>query len=164
MYLAANLRSMFRDSFEGLWQNTVRTLSHYHNDLSSKEVAEGYGEVLKHIFTSERSLNIMSELCLKYRLSNCDTAKIAERAKTGKGGIMNPMYMSFGTLRGPDFLNRMTLFVSRCIHDGCWDAFDIKDNRLVYDPKKTSASMHTFTEPQEQKSIIRHSLVISPLL
>ena len=136
MYLAANLRSMFRDSFEGLWQNTVRTLSHYHNDLSSKEVAEGYGEVLKHIFTSDRSLNIMSELCLKYRLSNCDTAKIAERAKTGKGGIMNPMYMSFGTLRGPDFLNRMTLFVSRCIHDGCWDAFDIKDNRLVYDPKK----------------------------
>lgn len=50
MYLAANLRSMFRDSFEGLWQNTVRTLSHYHNDLSSKEVAEGYGEVLKHIY------------------------------------------------------------------------------------------------------------------
>jgi hypothetical protein len=29
LYIAANLRSAMRDSFEGLWQNMSRTISHY---------------------------------------------------------------------------------------------------------------------------------------
>ena len=38
------------------------------------------------------------------------------------------------TLRGPDFLNRMTLFVARCMQDGVWDAFSLdSENNLVYD-------------------------------
>jgi hypothetical protein len=33
LYIAANLRSMFRDSFEGVWQNIMRTITHYQTDL-----------------------------------------------------------------------------------------------------------------------------------
>lgn len=136
VFIAGNLRSMFRDTFEGIMQNTVRTLTHYHNNLSTANVYAGYGQVMQHIFTSDRAMNKMSELCLRYRLSNCDTARIAERAKRGQGGILNPMSMSFSTLRGPDFLNRMVLFVARCKEDGVWDAFDMVDGELIYDPKK----------------------------
>lgn len=88
------------------------------------------------MLTSDRALNKLSELCLRYRLSNCDTAAIAERAKRGTGGLMNPYTASFGTLRAPDFLNRMVLFTARCMQDGCWDAFDMVDGKLVYDPRK----------------------------
>lgn len=136
LYIAGNIRSMFRDIFEGVMQNTVRTLTHYNTDLLAANVYKGYAEVMQHIVESDKALNILSELCLRYRLSNCDTAKIAERAKRGTGGILNPMYASFGTLRGPDFLNRMTLFVARCMQDGCWDAFDMENGKLVYDPRK----------------------------
>lgn len=38
------------------------------------------------------------------------------------------------TLRGPDFVNRMTLFVAKCMHDGSWEAFSLNsDGDLVYD-------------------------------
>jgi hypothetical protein len=30
----------------------------------------------------------------------------------------------------------MTLFVAKCYEDGVYDAFDIKDGKLVYDWKK----------------------------
>ncbi len=42
----------------------------------------------------------------------------------------------YATLRSPDFLNRMVLFVAKCMKDGCWEAFDLKDNKLVYDWRK----------------------------
>jgi len=40
----------------------------------------------------------------------------------------------YSTLRGPDFLNRMTLFVAKCMHDGSWEAFSLDQNgNLKYD-------------------------------
>lgn len=137
LYIGANLRSAFRDSFEGLWQNMARTVSHFQTDLTAKSILEGYKEAIQNVFKSDRSLNICSELCLRYRLSNTDAAKISERAKTGRGGIFNPEEAMYSTLRGPDFLNRMTLFVARCKQDGVWDAFSMsEDGRLEYNWKK----------------------------
>lgn len=136
LYIAANLRSAMRDSFEGLWQNMSRTISHYQTDLTSKYLMQGYKEVIENVFKNDRSLNICSELCLRYRLSNTDAAKISERAKTDRGGLLNPSELAFSTLRAPDFLNRMTLFVARCKQDGVWDAFSINDGQLVYNWKK----------------------------
>jgi hypothetical protein len=97
---------------------------------------QGYKQVIEHVFDSDKQITILSELCLRYRLSNTDVAKVAERAKSSKGGIFDFEHLGFSTLRGPDFLNRMTLFTARCMQDGVWDAFDIKDHRLVYDCKK----------------------------
>ena len=136
LYIAANLRSMFRDSFEGVWQNIMRTITHYQTDLQAKYLTQGYKQVIEHVFDSDKQITILSELCLRYRLSNTDVAKVAERAKSSKGGIFDFEHLGFSTLRGPDFLNRMTLFTARCMQDGVWDAFDIKDHRLVYDCKK----------------------------
>ena len=137
LFITLNLRSAFRDSFEGLWQNMARTISHYQTDLTKESVAAGYQKVMLEVFKSDRDIDIMSELCLRYRLSNTDAAKIAERAKTGKGGITNLDYLGYSTLRGPDFLNRMTLFTARCIQDGVWDAFYLDDNKsLTYDCAK----------------------------
>lgn len=137
LFIAGNLKAMFRDSFEGLWQNLSRTITHYHTDLNTNHVMNAYKDVMLNMFKSDRSLNIMSELCLRYRLSNTDESRIAERAKTGKSGVFNYEHMLFKTMTGPDFLNRMVLFVARCRQDGVWNAFSLDENhQLKYDPSK----------------------------
>jgi hypothetical protein len=57
----------------------------------------------------------LSALCAKYRISNTDLNRITERLRTGRGGILNADNWAYATLRSPDFMNRMVLFVARCM-------------------------------------------------
>lgn len=135
-YIAGNITSMFRDTFEGVWQNSMRALTKYQTDIDAKSLAAAYKEVTKASFTSVRNITIIDELCKIYRLSNLDVARISEGLTTSRSGILNVENWMYATLRSPDFLNRMVLFVAKCMKDGCWKAFDLKDNKLVYDWRK----------------------------
>lgn len=135
-YIAGNIVSMFRDTFEGMWQNTARMLTKYQTDIDGKSLASAYKEVTKASFTSVRNITIIDELCKTYRLSNLDVARISEGLTSSRGGILNIENWMYATLRAPDFLNRMVLFVAKCMKDGCWEAFDLVGNKLVYDWKK----------------------------
>lgn len=138
MFIAWNLKGAARDTFEGIWQNFAQTISKYYSDIDAVSMMEGYKTVLQDMFKDDATLNVISELCLKYRLSNTDAAKIAERAKIDKGGVFNFDRLGYSTLRQPDFLNRMTLFVAKCKKEGIFDAFSIdKDTEsLKYDCTK----------------------------
>ena len=133
--IAGNVISMLRDSFEGVWQNTLRSINHYQTDIDKTSLAKAYATVVKNSFTDGRSINIVNQLCQIYRLSNIDVSRISEGLKSERGA-MNFKDWMYATLRRPDFLNRMTLFVAKCYKDGVYDAFDIKDGKLVYDWKK----------------------------
>jgi len=61
------------------------------------------------------NINLLSKLNIRYRLSNTDLARIKERLRTGRNGVYNWDNWAYSTLRSPDFLNRMTLFVARCM-------------------------------------------------
>lgn len=135
-YIAGNIVSAFRDTFEGMWQNTARMLTKYQTDIDARSLSVAYKEVTKASFTSVRGITIIDELCKTYRLSNLDVARISEGLTTSRSGLLNIENWMYATLRSPDFLNRMVLFVAKCMKDGCWDAFDLKDNKLVYDWKK----------------------------
>lgn len=135
-YIAGNIVSMFRDTFEGMWQNTARMLTKYQTDIDAKSLTKAYKEVTKASFTSVRGITIIDELCKTYRLSNLDVARISEGLTTSSSGLLNPNKWMYYTLRAPDFLNRMVLFVAKCMKDGCWDAFDLEGNKLVYNWRK----------------------------
>ena len=135
-YIAGNIVSMFRDTFEGMWQNTSRMLIKYQTDIDPKSLSSAYKDVLQASFTSIRGITIIDELCKTYRLSNLDVARISEGLTTSRGGVLNIENWMYATLRAPDFLNRMVLFVAKCKKDGCWEAFDLEDNKLVYNWKK----------------------------
>ena len=135
LLIGGNVVGAFRDTFEGLWQNIHRTLIKYQTDISVSSLAKAYAIVTKDSFTTARTINIVNQLCLKYRLSNIDVARISEGMKSERG-VNNYENWLYATLRRPDFLNRMVLFVAKCIEDGTWDAFDIVDGELVYDWKK----------------------------
>lgn len=135
LFIAMNIRDAVRDTIAGGLANYSRTISKYQTDLTKESITFGYNVVTKELFTSDRTVNLVSELCLRYRLSNTDAARIADRAKTGRGGVYNPNHFMYSTLRGPDFVNRMSLFVARCKQDGVWEALDIDEETgsLTYD-------------------------------
>ena len=137
MLLGGNIVGAFRDLVEGAQQNFMRAVIKFNTDLTPSNVAKAYAYVSTHATSDAMAVNLLSKLCLKYRLSNTDVGRIAERAKSGRNGIFNYDTWLYGTLRSPDFMNRMTLFVARCMQDGVWDAFSINgDNDLEYNWKK----------------------------
>lgn len=136
MLLGGNIVGAFRDIIEGAQQNFIRAAIKFNTDLTPANIAKAYAYVSTHATSNAMAVNLLSKLCLKYRLSNTDVGRIAERAKTGRNGIFNYDNWLYGTLRSPDFMNRMTLFVARCMQDGVWDSFSInKDNDLEYNWK-----------------------------
>ena len=136
MNLAGNTIAAVRDVENGFFENYLRVASKYQTNISGKNLSKAYAYVVKEGTFDAMKINLLSKLCVKYRLSNTDTARIAERLKTNRQGITNWDNISYSTLRAPDFLNRMTLFIARAMEDGVLDAWEIKDNELVYNWKK----------------------------
>lgn len=131
--IGGNVVGFVRDIFQGVEENFIRTVTKLNTDIDSKSVANAYAYVTKHATSNAMAVNLLGKLCSKYRLSNTDVGRIGERYKTGRNGIFNYDNWLYGTMRSPDFINRMTLFVAKCMHDGVWDAYSIdKDNNLVY--------------------------------
>ena len=133
--IGGNIIGGFRDSFEGVWQNLARTINKYQTNISSVSLTRAYATVVKNSFTDGRSINIVNQLCKIYRLSNTDVSRISEGLVTERG-LTNMRDWLYASLRRPDFLNRMVLFVAQCYEDGVYDAFDIEDGKLKYDWKK----------------------------
>ena len=149
MLLGGNIVGAIRDSFEGAQQNFIRSVIKLNTDISPKEVKDAYAYVFTHSSSNAMAQNLLSQLCLKYRISNTDVGRIAERAKTGRNGILNMENIMYSTLRCPDFLNRMTLFVAKCMHDGVWDAFSLdSQGNLKYDWTKDRRFSDIRTAPK----------------
>lgn len=163
--LGGNVVSALRDTSEGLKQNFLRSVIKLHTDLNPKNVAKAYTYVFTHSTSNAMAQNLLSKLCLNYRISNTDVARIAERAKTGRNGALNFENWMYSTLRGPDFLNRMTLFVAKCMQDGVWEAFSLdSEGNLKYDWTKDKRFAAYKTAPVGSKEYLKaKSLYLSQI-
>ena len=118
-------------------ENYLRTVSGYQTNISKSNMTKAYTYVVTHDNHNAMAVNLLSKLCVRYRLSNTDTARITERLRSNRQGISNWDNIAYSTLRGPDFLNRMTLFIGKAMEDGVFDAWSINENdELVYNWKK----------------------------
>lgn len=134
MLLAGNIVACFRDIFQGVQENFMRSFIKLNTDITPSEVMKAYAYVHTHSTSDAMAQNLLSRLCQVYRISNMDVGRIASRYKTDRNGLLNVENRAYSTLRSPDFLNRMTLFVARCMHDGSWDAFSLDfRGQLKYD-------------------------------
>lgn len=134
--LAGNAVAYFRDIENGFMENYLRTVTKFQTDISASNLSKAYAYVITHGTSNTMNINLLSKLCVRYRLSNTDLARITERLKSNRGGITNWDNWAFATLRSPDFLNRMTLFVAKAMQDGCFDAWYIENDELKYNWKK----------------------------
>lgn len=132
-YIAASPVAAMRDTLQGLQENFLQAAIKYQTDINIKDVAFGYTQVLGEGCTNMMNMSKLNQFNIKYGFSNFDAAKVAERLKTGRGGVLNADNWAYWTLRAPDYLNRMTLFVAKLHHDGAWDAYSLDDDhRLKY--------------------------------
>ena len=134
--LAGNIISAARDVENGFMENYLRTCSKYLTDINASNMSKAYAYVVKNGSMDAMKVTLLSKLCVRYRLSNTDTARIAERLKTNRQGLSNWDNIAYSTLRSPDFLNRMTLFIARAMQDGVLDAWSVDNGELKYNWKK----------------------------
>lgn len=160
MYIAASPVAAVRDTMQGLQANFVNALIKYQTDINATDVAFGYKEVFKEGCTNMMTMSKLNQFNIKYGFSNFDAAKVAERLKTGRSGVLNPENWMYWTLRAPDYLNRMTLFIAKLHHDGAYDAYSLDENhRVKYDWRKDkrfsayAAGDVTNEKYNEQKSL-----------
>ena len=152
LLLAGNLVSYFRDIFQGAQENFIRTFIKFNTDITPSEVSKAYAYVHTHSTSNAMAQNLLSRLCQVYRISNMDVGRIASRYKTDRNGMLNVENRVYSTLRSPDYLNRMTLFVARCMHDGSWDAFSLDERgQLKYDWTKDKRFAAYKTAPKDSK-------------
>lgn len=137
LYVAGNITGAVRDGFQGLLENISSAIIKFQTNIGVSDVAFGYKEVISEGVTNLMTMTKLNQFNVKYRFSNLDVARISEGQKTGRGGILNGEQWAYATLRGPDYLNRMVLFVAKMNHDGCYDAYTLdKEGRLVYNWRK----------------------------
>lgn len=153
--LAGNMVSFFRDSINGFMENFLRSVTKFQTDLKAENLTKAYQYVIANGRSNAMNINLLSKLNIRYRLSNTDLARIKERLRTGRNGAYNWDNWAYATLRSPDFLNRMTLFVARCMQDGVWDAYSLENGELKYDVKKDTRFQHflndDFNHPDYKK-------------
>lgn len=131
-YIALNPVGSVRDTIGGFVSNMVRALTKYQTDISTADVLWAYQYVLRRGTKSVMSIDLLDKLNSKYLISNINIENQQEGYKTGRTGITNPSNLAFATLRKPDFLNRMVLFMAKLRKDGSDQAYSIVDGQLVY--------------------------------
>lgn len=146
LFLGFNFKSAVRDTMEGFQQNFMK-IAAKQTDMTTANLSKAYSYVFKNSFTNVRSVTFLNQLCIQYGLSNLDFANIATGLRTDRSGISHLGDIMYNTMKRPDFLNRMSLFVSRCLQDGVIDldssmnlskesALQItEDGELTYNPE-----------------------------
>lgn len=69
-------------------------------------------------------------------INDMDMNTYAEKMRTERHGVYNLWNFAFKFTSRPDFYNRMTIVVAKMMHEGVWDALEVKDRKLVYNFKK----------------------------
>lgn len=127
---------MFYQPLQGLWndisliirkpdQKESFTFKHF---ISAIKLV--FGDLV-HFSDKPTLCSALNEL---YGINDMDMNTYVNRISTAKKGIWNIENFLFKFASRPDFYNRMTIFTSQMMGDGCLDAHHIdKDGRLVYD-------------------------------
>ena len=132
VYIAASPIAAIRDTFGGFLSNVVRSMTKYRTDIDAKDVMWAYQFVLRQGVHSAMTIDLLDKLNSKYLISNINIEQQQEGYKTNRGGITNAGNWAYATLRKPDFLNRMVLFMGKLKHDNSHRAYSIVDGKLVY--------------------------------
>lgn len=131
-YIAASPVAAVRDLIAGLTSNFVRSAIKFRTDIDAKDVAWAYKFVLSRGITSIGTIDLLDKMNAKYLISNINIEDQQEGYKTNTHGITNPGNIAYSTLRKPDYLNRMVLFVAKLKHDGSINAYSVEDGKLTY--------------------------------
>lgn len=142
--LSYNVMNIPRELLTGMFTNISRAMfnSYGGETFSLTEYMKAFSIVSMDVPNFIMNITKIELLNEYYRFSNMSINEIPEQVTSNKTGIFafGNRFMSW-SLVAPDYFNRMTMFIAQMIHDGSWDAHDIKKNpdgsvELVYDMSK----------------------------
>ena len=131
-YIAASPIAACRDTVGGFLSNMLRTFTKFRTDIDAKDVAWAYKYVLTNGVHTVMDIDLLDKMNAKYLISNINIEQQQEGYKTNTTGITNPGNIAYATLKKPDFLNRMVLFVAKLKHDGSINAYSVENGQLKY--------------------------------
>ena len=84
-------------------------------------------------------LSLLNEL---YAINDMDMNSYAKNIASDRHGIFNFNNFAYKFTSRPDYYSRMTILVAKMIEDGTWDAYTVKDGKLVYNIKNDKRFYH----------------------
>lgn len=142
--LSYNIMNVPKELLMGVFSNISHAMfdSYGEETFILNEYLSAMGIMLKDVpnfIQNVTKIELLNEL---YGISNMSINEIPEQATSNKTGIF-ALFGRFSTwsLTAPDYLNRMSIFIAQMMHDGCWDAYELKQDsdgvmRLEYDMSK----------------------------
>lgn len=133
-YIMLSPIAAVRDVIGGFRSNLIRSLTKYRTDIDAKDVLWAYQYVLRNGSLSTLTIDLLDKFNTKYLISNINIEQQQEGYKSDTQGISSSNW-KYATLRKPDFLNRMVLFMAKLKHDGSYKAYSVENGVLVYNWK-----------------------------
>lgn len=130
-YIMLNPIAAVRDTISGFRSNLIRSLTKFRTDIDPADVLWAYQYVLRKGSMSAMTIDLLDKFNAKYLISNINVESQQEGYKTNTEGFTTGNW-TYATLRKPDFLNRMVLFMAKLKHDGSHEAYYIEDGQLKY--------------------------------
>lgn len=132
-----NLKGYVRDIVYGAQANFISAATKFNTDITIQELSKAYMFVFRDSLKNLNDMGLLRQLNVKYGFSSFDYGNVSRKLKDNSGWIYDWQKWMYWTMKAPDFLNRMVLFVGRLIHDGSVKAYTLDENGNVkYDWKK----------------------------
>ena len=128
----------FYQPLQGLWNDI--SLMIRKPDGKDSFTFSHFKKALKLVYSDLSHFSDTPTLCSSlnelYGINDMDMNTYTERISSAKKGIWNLENFAFKFASRPDFYNRMSIFLSQMMGDGCLEAHSVKNGELVYDWKK----------------------------
>lgn len=134
-YIAMNPTGAVRDTIGGFLSNMVRSATKYKTDVSPSDILWAYQYIIGKGVHSAMDIDLLDKFNTKYLISNINLESPQEGYKTNRGGITNISNLMYATLKKPDYLNRMVLFIAKLRKDGSLNAYSVENGYLKYNWK-----------------------------
>lgn len=106
------------------------------DSFTFKNMKDAYLFAMGDLFKSGNGKSKCELLNELYGLNDMDMNTYVDRIKSDTHGFWNFWNsLAFKFASRPDFYNRLTIFGAQMRGDGTWDAYSVKDGKLVYDWK-----------------------------
>lgn len=138
-----NLINLPREMLMGFYNNINRAMfgTYGKETFSVKDYMKAWNIMHVDAYKFVHTITKIELLNEHFHMSNMGITEIPEQTTSNKTGI-NALFnrLATWTVTAPDYWNRMTMFIAQMIHDGTFDAYDVKRDgdevSLVYDMTK----------------------------
>ena len=165
MSLSLNVTSFLRESLQGIYTGTSRALIKQLPGINEKNYVEALTYVIKESPKNFSSVSLLQQLNATYQMANQSLSQLANQRRVNWLNIKNwGRDTLFLTATAPDFMHRVSILVAKMMGDGCWEAHELVDGKLVYNFKKDKRFQHLINKETNHKDYLKEKSLYQKML